>query len=54
MEVKEFDGARSVQINAAGDFVILDTGDHAYAFDRGILLHALKRALGIAVIMDLA
>ena len=54
MEVKEYDGARSVQVDAVGDFVILDTGDHAYTFDRGIVLHAMKRILGIALIIETA
>lgn len=52
IEVKEFDGARSMSIDARDGLVYLEMGGSCFAFDRQILLHAAKRALGIAFIVE--
>lgn len=49
IQVKEFDGGRGVEFEVSGDYVIMETGYHAFAFDRAILKHALRRLLGDAI-----
>lgn len=50
--VREYDGGRAVVFQQVGDFVILDTEHHAFAFDAGIFRQAISRTLGISVILE--
>jgi hypothetical protein len=47
--VREYDGGRSVEFEHCGDFVVMETGHHAFAFDTGLLLHAMAKLLAANV-----
>ena len=48
--IKEADGARTIELAVKDGIVYFDGGEHSacFAFDRAILLHALERELGVA------
>lgn len=52
MHVREYDGGRGIDIEVAGDFVVIEAAGHTYAFDKGVMLHQIKRAFGIVVILE--
>jgi hypothetical protein len=52
IEIKEFDGGRTLELQRAADLVFIETGDHCYTFDAKLLLHAVKRLYGISVILE--
>ncbi|WP_406245900.1 hypothetical protein ACI7YT_12730 [Microbacterium sp. M] len=52
VHIREFDGARGVDVEVAGDFVVIEVASHAYAFDRSLFLHGIKKALGIAFVVE--
>lgn len=52
IEIKEYDGGRAVEMQRTADLVFLEAGGHAYAFDAGLFLHAMKRLLAISVILE--
>lgn len=43
VQVREYDGSRGVEFEVSGDFVIMETGYHAFAFDTALLLHAMRK-----------
>lgn len=49
--IREFDGGRCVELSSGPDFIVLEAGDNCFAFDRGIFIRAVERALG-AVLLD--
>ncbi|OJU44417.1 MAG: hypothetical protein BGN98_13605 [Microbacterium sp. 69-7] len=49
--IREFDGGRCVELSSGPDFIVLEAGDHCFAFDRGIFIRAVERALG-AVLLE--
>lgn len=49
VEVKEFDGGRSMYLSARDGYIFLDFGDRCYAFDRKLIFHASERALDIGI-----
>lgn len=52
VQVREFDGGRSVEVTRAGDFIVLEAAGHAFAFDRAHVLHQMKKLMGISVILE--
>lgn len=52
IELREFDGQRSVQMERVGDLVFLQVSDHTFAFDTSMALHAAKKLFNISVIVD--
>lgn len=52
MRIREFDGDRGIDIDVAGNFIVVEAAGHTYAFDRALMLHQIKRAFGIAVILE--
>jgi hypothetical protein len=48
--IREFDGARDVQMSSDSYFVFLEAAGHCYAFDRALFLHGMKRALGESIL----
>lgn len=52
--IREYDGNRGIDIDVAGNFVVVEAeaGGGAWAFDRGLFLHQVKVALGISVILE--
>lgn len=50
--VKEVDGGRSVEVEVSDGYVYLETGDHCYMFDKALVLHAMKKAFRISVILE--
>lgn len=53
MHIREYDGGgRGIDIEVAGGFVIVEAAGHTYAFDRALMLHQIKRAFGIAFVVD--
>jgi len=43
VQIKEFDGGRGVEFEKSGDYIIMETGYHAFAFDAALLWHAMKK-----------
>lgn len=53
--VREIDGGRAVEMAHVPGHVILEAGGHSYLFDEALFLHAVKRLMGISlVIMGMA
>lgn len=53
MYVREYDGGdRGIDISVAGNFVVVEAAGNAYAFDKAMMLHQIKRAFGIAIILE--
>lgn len=50
--IKEFDGGRSMEIEADPNFVYVEMRGMVLSLDRSLFLHAMKRALGIALIVE--
>lgn len=50
--IREYDGGRGVDIDVTPDFVFIEAGGHCYAFDKAMFLHQVKRAFGIAFIVE--
>jgi hypothetical protein len=48
----EYDGGRAVEFQQVGDFVVMETGRHAFAFDAALFRHAMKRALGVTLMIE--
>lgn len=44
--IKEYDGARAINMEMVGDFVFIEVADHTFAFDASIFQHAVMRTLG--------
>ncbi|MDL5351203.1 hypothetical protein [Microbacterium sp. zg-YB36] len=47
VNVKETDGARSIEITERDGVVYVDGGRFCYGFDRSIFLRAIERELGV-------
>lgn len=43
VQVREYDGGRGVEFEQCGDFIIMESGYHAFAFDAALMLHAMRR-----------
>lgn len=52
IELREFDGQRSVVMSKAGDLVFLEVAGHTYAFDTRMALHAATKLFNVAVILE--
>lgn len=51
VQVREFDGGRTVEMTKTPGFVVLETGSQAFAFDEAQFLHQIKRLFGIAFVV---
>lgn len=52
VQIREYDGVRSVTIATAPNLVFVEAGGKSYAIDRGIFLHGIKKALGLAFVVE--
>lgn len=52
VSIKEYDGGRSAEISSDPDFVYLEVSGRCMAFDRAMFLHGVKKALGIAFVIE--
>lgn len=50
--VKEVDGGRSVELEVTSDLVFLEAGGHCFVFDKALVLHAVKKAFNVSVILE--
>lgn len=50
VEVKEFDGGRSMWISHRDGYVVLEFGEHCFMFEKGQIFRASERALEIAIL----
>lgn len=50
--VKEVHGGRSVEVEVTPEYVYMDAGGHSFIFDRALVLHAMKKAFRISVILE--
>ena len=50
--VKEVDGGRSVEVEVTPDLVFLEAGGHCFVFDKALVIHAMKKAFNISVILE--
>lgn len=50
--IKEYDGAREVEMEVQGEVVYIDSARSCYAFDRALFLRSIERAFGV-VMFDL-
>lgn len=49
--VREYDGGREVEMAKLPGLVVLEAGEHAYAFDSAIFLHQVKKLFGLAIVV---
>lgn len=52
VQIKEFDGGRTVEMAKMPGFIVLETGSQAFAFDEAQFLHQMKRLFRVSVILE--
>lgn len=52
VSLREFDGARSIEVTASEGMVYIEVGGHCYAYDKILLLHQVRKELGIAFVVQ--